>query len=153
MRCKKNRKTMMKIQITSSKNKYYWKKNVEFINATENYITEIKDTTAAVIIGDRALENRNNYTYCYDLAEGWKALTGLPFVFALWVSNIPFTAQFITQFDNANNEGLNYIDDIVTELNYPFYDLKKYYTQNICYTMDDEKRKSVELFLQYLKEI
>ena len=60
----------------------FWKKEVEFISATEGYIAQISGTTAGVIIGDRALENLSKYPYVYDLGLAWKQHTGLPFVFA-----------------------------------------------------------------------
>ncbi len=39
---------------------------------------------ARLIIGDEALVEGPRYPYRLDLGEGWKALTGLPFVFAVW---------------------------------------------------------------------
>jgi len=32
------------------------------------------------------------------------------------------------------------------------YDLKKYYTSQISYPLDDRKKKGMSLFLQYLEE-
>jgi chorismate dehydratase len=40
---------------------------------------------AAVIIGDAALQSKGRGAARYDLAEEWRAMTGLPFVFAVWV--------------------------------------------------------------------
>lgn len=135
------------VQLVQVLMKQFWKKEVTYLTAKQNFIADIKDNTAAVIIGDRALENLNYYNYCYDLAEAWMQMTGLPFVFALWVSNKELPAEFIAAFDAANAEGLQYIEQIVQAQNYTAYDLQKYYTQNICFTMDDARRKSVELFL------
>ncbi|MFN2438279.1 MAG: menaquinone biosynthetic enzyme MqnA/MqnD family protein, partial [Chitinophagaceae bacterium] len=47
--------------------KEYWKKEVEFINATtEDFQKKIDGSTAAVIIGDRALEQTLKSKYIYD---------------------------------------------------------------------------------------
>lgn len=43
-----------------------------------------KTTDAAVMIGDRALCSEPAESGDIDLAEAWKMLTGLPFVFAVW---------------------------------------------------------------------
>ncbi len=133
--------------------KHYWKKEVKFLEASENYINEINGTTAGVIIGDRALEHRNDFEYNYDLATNWRNFTGLPFVFATWVANKQIDEEFIRKFNAANKLGLDNIDEVVMEVESPFYDIKKYYTENISYNFDDEKKKALQLFLKYLKEV
>jgi chorismate dehydratase len=132
--------------------KEYWKKEVVFEEATEDFRSAIKGSTAAVVIGDRALEQRNISAHCYDLGAAWKAHTGLPFVFAAWVSNKPLGDDFELAFNAANAEGLKHIDQVVAENPYPVYDLKKYYTKNISYTFDAEKKAGLQLFLEKLGE-
>lgn len=108
----------------------------------------IKGSTAAVVIGDRALVQHKKSAYYYDLSEAWQQHTGLPFVFAAWVANKPVDPDFEDAFNRANAYGINHIDEVVDGLDFPDYDLKKYYTQHISYTFDEEKRKGLELFLQ-----
>jgi chorismate dehydratase len=139
------------VQLVKVLLKNYWKKEVTFIDASTNYIGEIKGRAAGVIIGDRAFEHKNKFVYEYDLAETWFAMTGLPFVFALWVSTIDLSNNFIIAFDKANAEGLNRLPEIVANAKYAAYDLQKYYTQNICFVMDEDRRKSVEMFLKFLE--
>jgi chorismate dehydratase len=130
--------------------KHYWKKKIAFLPAPENFISLIEGPTAGVIIGDRALENLQNFEYVYDLAEHWKRFTGLPFVFAAWVANKDLPAEFITTFNEANAYGINHLDAVIAQLpTYP-YDLKKYYSEDIQYFLDEEKHKGIQLFLQYL---
>ena len=72
--------------------KEYWGIDPEIIHATdESYLQEIKGTTAGLVIGDRALEQRRISTFIYDLGSEWRAITGLPFVFAAWVSTQKLT--------------------------------------------------------------
>ncbi|WP_276134140.1 menaquinone biosynthetic enzyme MqnA/MqnD family protein [Polluticoccus soli] len=129
----------------------YWKRQVEFKPATENYIDYINGTTAGVIIGDRALKQLTNFEYIYDLATGWKEYTGLPFVFAAWVANKELPQDFIDRFNEANAVGLAHIDDIVAEIPFPYYDLHKYYTENIHYRLDGRKREGLEEFLSLIR--
>jgi chorismate dehydratase len=129
--------------------KEYWKINPVFKNASENFISEIKGTTAAVVIGDRALQQRNNFSFIYDLGEAWKAHTSLPFVFAAWISNKPMTDTFIAEFDKANQLGFDHLDAVINEHPYDHFDLKKYYTQFIQYRLDDAKRKGLQQFLNW----
>lgn len=47
---------------------------------------DIGGRTGAVVIGDHALALRTRYSHVLDLAQAWKAWTGLPFVFAAWIA-------------------------------------------------------------------
>jgi chorismate dehydratase len=131
--------------------KEYWKKDVALVDAKEDFRSAIKRTTAAIVIGDRALEQRMRSAYVYDLGTAWKAHTGLPFVFAAWVANKELGAAFKEAFNRANGYGISHIADVVAENEYPVYDLTKYYTENISYRLTDDKRKALALFLGKLK--
>lgn len=131
--------------------KEYWDINPEIIKATgEDYRKEIKGTTGGLVIGDRALEQRKISTFIYDLGSEWRKITGLPFVFAAWVSIKPLEEGFIGLFDRANEEGLSHIDEIVQEMGYDLYDLKKYYKLHLNYKLDQSKQKGMQHFLQVI---
>ncbi|HRE37383.1 MAG TPA: menaquinone biosynthesis protein [Chitinophagaceae bacterium] len=134
--------------------KEYWGINPEIVEAVdEDYRKEIKGTTAGLVIGDRALEQRKISTFIYDLGSEWRKITGLPFVFAAWVSLKPLPQDFITLFDKANAEGLLHIDEIVLNTPYELYDLKKYYQLHLSYDLDDAKQRGMNHFLSVIKEI
>ncbi len=128
--------------------KEYWQKEVELIQAPSNYIDLIAGNVAGVIIGDRAFEYGKNYKYNYDLANSWKLHTGLPFVFAVWVTTLQLDDVFIADFEQANKLGLNHIASIAKAANYKHYSLEKYYTENIKYITTLEMKKSIALFLE-----
>lgn len=131
--------------------KEYWGIDPEFVQAVdEDYRKEIKGTTAGLVIGDRAFEQRKISTFIYDLGSEWKKITGLPFVFAAWVSTRPMPADFIEIFNKANAMGLDKIDEIVAANPFELYDLKKYYKQHLSYKLDDSKTKGMEMFLRYI---
>ena len=142
-----SRTSVMLAQILLEK---YWKKKVTFKQADNNFIEEINNQTAAVIIGDRALAQLHNFNFVYDLSLAWKDFTGLPFVFATWVSNKNLPEKFLKKFNEANAIGLQYLDEIVHENPFPFYNLKTYYTENIHYYLDEEKRKGLAHFLEMI---
>jgi len=96
------------------------------------------------------LEQLVNFNFVYDLSLAWKAFTGLPFVFAAWVSNKKLPERFLQQFNAANAVGLNYLDEIVSKNHFPHYNLKTYYTENIHYFLDEEKRKGLQCFLEMI---
>jgi chorismate dehydratase len=131
----------------------FWKKEVEFLAATEGYIDQISGTTAGLIIGDRALDNLNKFPYMYDLGLAWKQHTGLPFVFAAWVANQPIPAEFMAAFDAANGYGVARLEEVISLIpaNEQVYDLHKYYTENISYVYDEEKKLGLNAFLNLIK--
>jgi len=132
--------------------KDYWNMNPVFENAGIDFREKITGNTAAVVIGDRAFEQAKISKYHYDLGLAWKNMTGLPFVFAAWISNKPMDEIFIEKFNNANSFGLQHIDEVVTENRYPLFDLKQYYTQFIQYKLDGYKRRGMNEFLEKMKQ-
>lgn len=132
----------------------YWKLNVEFADAANDQFQEqIKDDTAGLVIGDRSFAQRKISKYSYDLGEAWKKHTGLPFVFAAWISNKPLPSDFISSFNAANEYGVNNIEKVLPELNYNgSVNLAEYFNKYISYTLDDEKRKALKKFLGYLNK-
>lgn len=128
--------------------KHYWKLFPGIKNGGADFREQIGGKTAGLVIGNRALEQRRTNPYIYDLGEAWKDFTGLPFVFATWVANKQLPADFIRDFKEATAYGFGHLDRIVAENPYPAYDLKKYYTENISFSLTPEKRKGMELFLK-----
>lgn len=130
--------------------KEYWKVSPELIDGGTDFRDHIKGTTAGVVIGDRALEQRLHSPYIYDLAGNWNALTGLPFVFAAWISNKRLDTDFIKEFDEANRQGVLHIDSVLAQNPYPFFSLRDYFTKHLDYHLDAAKRRGLQRFLQYL---
>ena len=126
----------------------HWKKNVRFVDAKdEKYIEEIKGTTAGLIIGDRALAFRGKSDYIYDLGSGWKEMTGLPFVFAVWVSVSKNMTVLKTKLDQSFNAGINIYARLNSFSETIGYDLKTYYSKNICYEMNKLSFEAMAYFL------
>ena len=98
------------------------------IAGTADYENKIAGTTAGLVIGDRALEQRQKSKYIYDLGTAWKEMTGLPFVFAAWVSNKELPAEFIEAFNKANETGFIHLDEVIRQNPLTVFDLKSYYT-------------------------
>ena len=125
-----------------------WGIDPEIIESdNESYRQGIKGTTAGLVIGDRALEQRKISTFIYDLGSEWRSITGLPFVFATWVSTRQLPDEFIKIFDEANALGLDHLDEIINTTPYDLYDLKKYFTIHLSYRLDALKREGMQRFL------
>ena len=125
----------------------HWKKTVHFAHAgDEGYLDLIKGKTAGLIIGDRALMNRSRFPFIYDLGLGWKEMTGLPFVFAVWVSVQDLDTNFLFRFNESCKIGINNIERL-EDLSFSEYDLQEYFKNNISYGLDTSKKEAVAAFL------
>ena len=134
--------------------KKFWKANPELINAKPGYETQIGNSVGGLIIGDRTMGLESKYAYEYDLGAAWTEMTGLPFVFAVWVATKPIPTQFINQFNLALQRGIEEIPQLtyLVPSPSPAFDLKTYYTKYISYDLDQGKRKALDLFLGELQE-
>ena len=133
--------------------KNYWKINPEWLNGILGYENKIKETVAAVVIGDRTFELKKKFPYSYDLAEEWNNYTKLPFVFALWIANKKLPQEFLISFNNALKFGIANIDAVVKENSDFKINSKEYFTQRISFSFDNKKRKALERFLEEMKKL
>ena len=130
----------------------YWKIKPQLLEGKPGYELNIKNTTAGLIIGDRALQQRKRFKYIYDLGTAWKEMTGLPFVFAAWASNKEIDPVFLESFNNITGTGIRFIKEITEANPFPAYNLHDYYTRNINYKFDKDKQKALTLFLQLIEK-
>ena len=56
-------------------------------------------------------------------------------------------------FDAANGHGLAHLDEVIALIpaQEQVYDLHKYYTENISYINDEEKKQGLAAFLNFIK--
>lgn len=131
----------------------FWKQDVVFAQAHPGFESELNGTTAGVIIGDRAIHFLGKYPYVYDLAEAWKQFTGLPFVFAVWLSKKDLPRDFTDVFNAALKQGLDDRQQVIEEhaaLNSPVFSVDRYLRENIQYELDEQKKKALLKFLGYM---
>ncbi|MGB0882693.1 MAG: menaquinone biosynthetic enzyme MqnA/MqnD family protein [Vicingaceae bacterium] len=136
--------------------KNHWNISPNWKKASAGFENEIEGTTAGVIIGDRTFNLSKTYKYKYDLSEEWFKFTGLPFVFACWVSNKELPQMFIAKFNIALEKGINNIDEAIANYNQNSISkeqLSTYLKEHISYALDDKKRKAVDTFLGFVRDI
>ncbi len=143
-----SRTSVALVQILCEK---YWKIKPVFIPATEGYENHLVGDTAGLIIGDRAIGCEDRFNYTYDLGEAWTAWTGLPFVFAAWISTRPIHPEIIVRFNAALKLGLDHLPELLKIIpSIPHFDTEKYFRDNISYELDDSKWLGLNRFLAYL---
>lgn len=144
------------VKLTKVLNKFYWKKNFEFRDGKPGYEKQISGTNAAVVIGDRTFSLNGNFKFEYDLAEEWKKMTGLPFVFAAWVTTSDIDQKFISEFNEVLKNGIKNTDKAIKESNTQHpknFNALDYLSNKISYGLDEKKKEALSLFLGYISKL
>lgn len=143
-----SRTSVMLVQILA---KYHWKITPSFKPYTEGQT--IGKGEACVLIGDKVFAKESQFIYRYDLAEQWIQFTGQPFVFAVWAGIRPLPADFIKAFNKALQYGAQHITASIAEpLPCSRETAIDYLTHNISYLLDENKRKGLISFRNFLNE-
>lgn len=126
--------------------KNYWQTRPEFL--TEG------PADACILIGDRTFGKKKQYQYSYDLAAEWYNYTGLPFVFAVWASNIPVPRSFIAAFNSAMELGLEHRSDVIAAISpTENFDLHDYLMNKIDFELDEKKLEALKKFHQLIEDL
>lgn len=133
--------------------KNHWKLNPDKIKNSPNYGVSTDSKTAFVQIGDRTFGKNESYPYVYDLAKEWQDLTGLPFVFAAWVSNKELPEDIISELNMAFQFGLDHRKEVLESINnlHEGFDMEDYLMNKIDYNLDGSKREALKLFHSLIK--
>ncbi len=127
------------------------------------------DADAVLIIGDRAMKvDDSGYEFSWDLGESWFAMTGLPFVFAVWAARNDGEPRIDGESNESLDElawvlstsrdcGLEHLDRIAAR-QFAHYDLTreeclKYLRDHLHFELGAEEKKGLELFFQYATEL
>lgn len=137
------------VELTKLLVQNHWKVDLKFIPATTGYETKIGGRTGGLVIGDRTIGMEDKFPYVYDLGLEWERFSGLPFVFAAWVSNKKLDERFLKKFNRALGKGLDAIPKLMYLLPTPSsnFDLEAYFTRYISYELDEPKKKGLAQFL------
>src|SRR5215210_9412500 len=108
---------------------------------------------AALVIGDPAMTFDRRGLRVYDMAALWREVTGLGFVFAMWMADAGASPKVrAVDFAAARDEGLDAVEEIAEEyereLGRPREELVHYLTENISFELNEEMRAGLELFFK-----
>jgi chorismate dehydratase len=148
--------------------------DVPFVPTAADLDTMLDRADAAIIIGDPALmaleervnrfERTGEELVYHDLAEEWRALTGLPFVSAVWGAAHGTTAwggtldeSVAPVFIASRDHGLENLDALVAEwtrrISLSEETIRRYLTENIHYVLDEECVEGINGFFRMASEI
>jgi len=116
------------------------------LNVSEYLVNE---GDAVLMIGDKVFEHENKFRYKYDLGNLWKEWTGLPFVFAVWIARENKINDITEQKLNESFQyGIAHLPQIIQKESNDLLDLYYYFSNNIQYMLDENKRSALKLFLE-----
>jgi chorismate dehydratase len=115
---------------------------------------------ARLIIGDQAISCRRNHAGAFqfwDLGEQWKKLTGLPFVYALWLirPEVPDAKSIAQRLRGLRDENLADIPTIVSDAVADVADhkqaitpefLDRYYTEHLRFSFGPREKQGLQTF-------
>ena len=126
----------------------------------------LQQSPGLLLIGDRALQAASSIKagYCYDLGQEWKTLTGLPFVYALWLINHRSAQgkeaallQFLSLLDHARDRIAPDAELLARQAPetawFGLQPLADYWRSAITYTLDAAHLEGLELFYHYAAQL
>ncbi len=106
---------------------------------------------AYMLIGDKVFDYEARFAFVHDLAGEWISMTGLPFVFAVWVARQKVPPSVVADLEAALEYGTGHIREAIDHYGHsgkPYaFD---YLTHNIDYRFDAPKRQALTLFQNLL---
>jgi chorismate dehydratase len=135
--------------------KSHWRISPRWENLKQGESVTVKKVESLVAIGDKTFELRRDFPYVYDLAGAWINFTGLPFVFAVWVSRKKLPLEILSQFKSALAYGINHKRECIEYFHDKLPacdDCLSYLENNISYELDERKKEGLKRFLSYLEE-
>jgi chorismate dehydratase len=119
-----------------------------------NAVIDDCSADAILVIGDRAMSlDVSSYCDSWDLGEEWVRETGLPFVFAMWVSRGHVSPIISAALEQARDSGLANLDEIVAK-EAPRYGLsssscEEYFRRHLHFCLGERERAGLSLFSRH----
>lgn len=110
-----------------------------------------RDAEAKLLIGDKAMKEVPE-TPPIDLGYEWSSWTGLPFVYAAWISrHSEVSERAIAELTRARDQGVKNIRSVIPSSSIFSPTLIENYLKNIVYRLGPKEREGMELFQEHLR--
>lgn len=119
----------------------FWKKDWTLVKKQNGLVPD-----AFLMIGDKVFERQDEFPFHFDLSETWKSLTGMPMVFAVWITTPGMNRDVLGAIDSSFEAGMKEISNGAIHLE----DWQRHYLlHNISYPFDEAKKRGMEMFLEW----
>jgi chorismate dehydratase len=118
----------------------------------------LRESDAALMIGDPALASDFPGLRVYDLADEWRMMTGLPFVFAFWAvrNDAVVSADCVAALQQSTTFAMEHLEEIAqsesrrTRLPIPL--IRDYLTKNIDFSLGERNLEGLRTFYRLAHE-
>jgi chorismate dehydratase len=122
-----------------------------FLHAAPDLNSMLAQADACLLIGDKGMLASGEGLNVLDLGRAWRRLTGLPFVYAVWLGKPEnMTPQLTDALATAKAWGLTQIDAIAAEeavrIGTTVRQCRHYLTEIMDYNLDEEHQQALETF-------
>ena len=127
-----------------------------FLNHAPDLAAMLAVADAALLIGDRGMMADGRGLNTVDLGQAWRKLTGLPFVYAVWLG-LPenITPHLIQSLAEAKAWGLTQLEVIAAEqaalIGCSVAQCRHYLSEVMDYDLEDEHLKALERFGEHAR--
>lgn len=105
---------------------------------------------AKLLIGDKAMKELAANPPA-DLGHEWTSWTGLPFVFAAWISrHADVSERAVAELIEARDAGLKNIASVIPEKSIFSFEAIKSYLENLVYVLGPKEMEGLNLFRDYV---
>jgi chorismate dehydratase len=124
-----------------------------WVTSSPNISGMLRDSDAALMIGDPAMTVSRDGLNVWDLATLWHDFTGTGFVFAMWMAKGNVRTELLSvDFAFAKEEGVKATDEIVEDyerrLGVPAQDLRDYLINNITFDLDNDLKSGMQHYFE-----
>jgi len=125
---------------------------IDWASHAERRENRFPDVDAVLLIGDKVVcEEPRGFVHQLDLGGEWRDLTGLPFVFAVWMTRRGVDVGDLPQrLEEAKRAGLTRVDDMIARFavprGWPADVARRYLCEYLKYDIGPRQLQAISLF-------
>lgn len=112
--------------------------------------TMLRQCDAGILIGDAGMRQSSNGLHVLDLGQAWSDLTGLPFVWAVWLGGESLTPELAGLLRHAARWGRQHLEEIVPgaaeETGFSLAEARTYLAEVMDYDLGPEHKAGLAEF-------
>lgn len=111
---------------------------------------------ACVLIGDKGLTSDYPDAHIMDMGSAWRELTGLPFVWALWIGGPQLSGELASKLRQAKEWGVSHLDEVVpwaaAETGIDLQTCSNYLRHTMSFDLSEKHLDGLECYANYLRK-
>ena len=127
--------------------------HIEWVHGLPTSSENVPEKSGILAIGDKVFSYEGNWPYFSDLGSLWKQTFNLPFAFAVFAAKPDVKLESIEELNNILMDGIKGISTMKFPEVQHINDLPSYFSKNISYHLDENKKKAIQLFISEIDRL